>query len=88
MHNNKWYTTSELRTLFKNESGMWDALDISLAPDQRIADQMVKQNQVAQIGYNDWLIEKMTGRKPEGKPTKPWDQMNPEEFGALYNKNP
>ena len=88
MHNKKWYTTSELRTLFKNESGMWDAIDISMAPDQRIADQMVKQNKAAQIGYNDWLIEKMTGRKPEGKPTKPWDQMNPEEFGALYNKNP
>jgi len=88
MHNEKWYTTSELRTLFKNESGMWDALDISLAPNQRIADQMVKQNQVAQIGYNDWLIEKMTGKKPEGKPTKPWDQMSPGEFGAIYNKTP
>jgi len=88
MHNNKWYTTSELRTLFKNESGMWDAIDISMAPNQRIADQMVKQNKKAQIGYNDWLIEKMTGRKPEGKPTKPWSEMNKEEFGALYNKNP
>jgi hypothetical protein len=88
MHNKKWYTTSELRTLFKNESGMWDAIDISMAPDQRIAEQMVKQNKAAQIGYNDWLIEKMTGMKPEGKPTKPMGEMTKEEFSATYNKNP